>query len=84
MLAPAGTRPIVSRPFEEPGRGFEAALPRRTPDIAACVVAPGDALVLTAASSLEQPDPVTPSAASVRSRFEDSDLTDNKVAITKT
>jgi len=45
---PAGLRGLAPRPFDEPGRTFEAALARFAPDIPARVLAPGDTLDLAA------------------------------------
>lgn len=47
-LYPAGMRRIAPRPFDEPGRAFEAALARFAPDVPVRVVAPGESIDLTA------------------------------------
>lgn len=47
---PAGMRRVAPRPFDEPGREFEAAAAQLAPDVRVRVLAPGEALDLAAAS----------------------------------
>jgi len=41
---PAGLRRMVPKPFDEPGRDFEAAAARLAPDVPVRILAPGEAL----------------------------------------
>jgi L-ascorbate metabolism protein UlaG (beta-lactamase superfamily) len=46
---PAGMRRVAPRPFDDPGREFEAALARFAPDIPSSVLAPGETIDLPSA-----------------------------------